>query len=211
MAKPDTGWYDRAKNAQKLSVFSSLSKGLWGPLFPRVITDFNAFSTQLKLGVSLTTATAAPDEAENSFGGADILFVAGDKFEFKASGQKDQVTIGPLEQGHTRTLAWDFGKGAQNRKACILMRANPTTGGRTIGNPCLIAFAIHEVVHALGLVEHTPNGGDLFEATPQLRAGAKNKPDDDKFEVNGGKTIPPLFLLGTTIARIQKLWPTPIP
>ena len=91
------------------------------------------------------------------------------------------------------------------------MRAKPMADDfpRVIGDPCLIAFAIHESIHAIGLNDHTPGGGDLFEEIPQLRTGARDKPDEDKFEVKGGKRIPPLFLLGATLGRIQKLWPSP--
>jgi hypothetical protein len=72
-----------------------------------------------------------------------------------------------------------------------------------------MCFAVHEFIHALGLVAHTQGGGDLLQDIPDLRTGARNKPDDDRLEVNGGKRLPPLFLLGSTIGRIQALWPNP--
>jgi hypothetical protein len=210
---PDREWYDRARDARQLTVFAgdTLKRSLWGRLFPRVIADFNTFSNQQKFGVTLTQSQTAPAEAENDFSGADVRFEAGDTFQFKAAGQSLTVAIDPLVQGKTRTLAWDFGKGGQIRKACILMRARPMADDfpRVIGDPCLIAFAIHECIHAIGLNDHTAGGGDLLEQTPQLRTGARDKPDEDKFEVNGGKRIPPLFLLSATLGRIQKLWPSP--
>ena len=210
---PDRQWYDRARTAHQLTVFAgdTLKSSLWAGLFPRVIAEFNAFSSQLKFNVTFTQSQTAPAEAENDFSGADIRFEAGDSFQFKAAGQSLTVTIDPLVQGKTRTLAWDFGQGAQIRKACILMRAKPMADDfpRVIGNPCLVAFAIHECIHAIGLNDHTPGGGDLFEEVPQLRTGARDKPDDDKFEVKGGQRIPPLFLLPATLVRIQRLWPSP--
>jgi hypothetical protein len=210
---PDREWYDRARDGRQLTVFAgaTLKKSLWAGLFPRVIADFNTFSNQQKLGVTLTQSPTAPAEAENDFSGADIRFEAGNTFQFKAAGQDITVAIDPLVQGKTRTLAWDFGKGAQIRKACILMRARPMADDfpRVIGDPCLIAFAIHECIHAIGLNDHTPGGGDLLEEIPQLRTGARDKPNDDTFEVKGGKRIPPLFLLSATLVRIQKLWPPP--
>jgi hypothetical protein len=213
MAKPDTPWFDRVRSTRQLSIFpgSTVTRGVWAGVFPKALTEFNKLSSQLKLGVTLGPSTDAPDEAENSFAGADIRFEAGEKFEFKASGQKIVVSLEPLVRGHTQTLAWDFGKGAQIRKAFILMKPNPLADDfpRRVGDGVLTCFAVHEFIHALGLVEHTQGGGDLLQEIPDLRTGARNKPDDDRLEVNGGKRLPPLFLLGSTIGRIQALWPSP--
>jgi hypothetical protein len=211
--KPDTPWFDRIKKSGQLSVFpgSSLAKGPWAALFPKAIAEFNRLASQLKLAVTLIPATDAPDEDENSFGGADVRFEIGDMFEFKAAGQKTTITLGPLEKGHTQTLSWDFGKGPQIRKACVLMKANPLADDypRRVGDGVLLCFAVHEFIHALGLHEHTPGGGDLLQDIPALRTGGRNSPGDDKLEVIGNKRLPPLFLLGTTVNRIQALWPSP--
>ena len=105
MAKPDTPWFDRVRNTRQLTIFpgSTVTKGV----FPRrALAEFNKLSTQLKLGVTFGPSTDAPDEVENSFAGADIRFQAGEKFDFKASGQKIAVSLEPLVRGHTQTLAW---------------------------------------------------------------------------------------------------------
>ena len=209
MAKPDTPWFDRARNARQLSVFpgKTVAKGVWARVFPIALAEFN----NLKLGVTLHPSTDPPHEGEYDFAGADIRFEAGEKLEFKASGEKRNVSLGPLDKGDTETLAWDFGKGAQIRKAFVLMKPNPLADNapRRVGDGVLMCFAVHEFIHALGLGEHTPGGGDLLQDVPDLRCGAPNKPDDDRLEVIGGKRLPPLFLLGSTIGRIQALWPSP--
>ena len=119
--------------------------------------------------------------------------------------------LGPLVRGHTRALAWDFGKGAQIRKACILMKPNPLADDFPwrVGDGALMCWGVHEFIHALGLGEHTQGGGDLLQEFPALWTGARNKPDDDRLEVNGGKRLSPLFLLSSTIGRIHALWPSP--
>jgi hypothetical protein len=210
---PDTPWFDRIRDARKLSVFAgdTVKRGPWPRVFPIVIREFNKLSSSQKLGVTLGTSNDPPDQAENSWAGADIRFEAAEKFEFKASGQKVQISIEPSVRGHTRTLAWDFGKGAQIRKACILMKPNPQADDfpRRVGDAVLMCFAVHEFIHALGLDGHTPGGGDLFQDVPQLRTGARDKPDDDRLEVNGAKRLPPLILLPSTVGRVQKLWPSP--
>jgi hypothetical protein len=89
------------------------------------------------------------------------------------------------------------------------MKPNPLADDfpRRVGDGVLMCFAVHEFIHALSLVAHTPGEGDLLQEFPNLRTGARNKPEDDRLGVNGGKTLPPLFLLGSTIGRIQALWP----
>lgn len=211
--KPDTPWYDRARTAGQLSVFAgpTLKKLAWARILPKAITEFNTLANQLNFGVTLVASSDAPEEDDNSFGGADIRFEAGDQIQVKMSGQDVNIKLGPLEGGHTETLAWDFGKGAQIRKACILMKPKPMADPfhRLVGDGVLTTTAVHEFVHALGLHEHTLNGGDLMQDIPQFRAGAKDKPNDDKLEVNGGKQLPPNFLLPATITRVQTLWPKP--
>jgi hypothetical protein len=212
MAKPDTPWFDRVRNARQLSIFpgSTVTRGVWAGVFPKALAEFNKLSSQLKLGVTLGPSTDAPDEAENSFAGADIRFEAGEKFEFKASGQKIVISLEPLVRGHTKTLAGDIGKGAQIRKAFILMKPNPLADDfpRHVGDGVLMCFADHKFIHALGLAEHT-QGGRPVTGYPGSSDRCSKQARRCRLEVDGGKRLPPLFLLGSTIGRIQVLWPSP--
>jgi hypothetical protein len=208
--KVDTPWFGRIRDKKQLSVFAdrTVSKGPWARMLPKAIQEFNTLSGSLKLGMTLQATSDKPAPGENDFGGADIWFAAGGKFTFETSGEKTEVSLisTTATEGRCNTLAWDFGHGAQIRKALILVPPTPRAQTRLAGDPVLLVIAVHEFIHALGLGSHAT--GDLFEGVQQLRAGAPNKPGDDRVEV-GTKLLPPLFLSPATIGRINLLWPTP--
>jgi hypothetical protein len=216
----DFPWFN-GTTRRILTVFqgkSVTSSPIWSRVVPKAVKAFTDLFRTLKLNVGLTLAsqTDQPEAEANHYGGADIWVEALEQFEFPVAGQKVNVNLinDPFVRGHTRTLAWDFGKGqevkVQIRKACILMRPSPQSDDfpRRVGNSVLVVWTVHEFIHAIGLSDHTQGAGDLFEANPSLRSGTRDDPESDKLEVRGGARIPPITTLtGNTINRIQKIWP----
>jgi hypothetical protein len=220
MADPDIPWFDGIRDKRRvLTVFAGRSvtgSAVWTRVLARAITEFNNLSRNLTLNVGVTLAgqNDQPEADADHFGGADIWLEAKDQFKFAISGQTPDINLAadPFVRGHTQKLAWDFGKGARVRKACILMRPDPQSDDfpRRVGDGVLMCWTVHEFIHAIGLSEHTRGAGDLFEANPTLRSGTRNDPETDRLEVRGGTRIPPITpLTGDTIGRVQKLWPKP--
>jgi hypothetical protein len=207
----DIPWWDSIRNRRQLTVFcgKTVAKNSWTGVINKSITDFNTLSGTLKLGVTLATSSSQPAEGTDDFGGADIWVEAEEKFTFKVAGQEVKSEIGILVKGDTHRLAWDFGNGPRMRKATVLMKPLPkvdTHRGR-VGDNVLVCFTVHEFIHAIGLDDHTSGGGDVFQEIPDVSSGPN--PADDKMMVFGGQKLPPIILKGTTVNRIQTLWPSP--
>lgn len=224
-SKPDTPWFVRKKKNEsdptELLVFlgGSVPKSIFAVAIPQAITSFNTLFKELQSPLRLNSSNQAqdkPEPDENHFGGADIWIEVGDHFTFDVSGQKLTLEFktDPFVRGRTQTAAWDFGKGARIRKAVILMKPviNSDDAPRPIGSPALKVLVVHELIHAIGLGKHTPDGGDLFEANPSLITHDKKNDLKDTVRVRGGKEVPrakgpELFLLESTTKRIKALWP----
>jgi hypothetical protein len=222
--KPDTSWFARKKTEPtppELLVFlgDSVPKSIFAIALPQAIASFNGLFKQINHPLQLKSSNQAqdkPDAAENSFGGADIWIEVADPFTFEVSGLKLSFDFktDPFVRGHTQTAAWDFGKGPRIRKAVIVMKPVIVSDSapRPVGPPALKVLAVHELIHAIGLAEHTQGAGDLFEANPTIITHVNNDPKKDTVRVRGGKEVPSatgpeLFLLESTINRIKAIWP----
>jgi len=101
-------------------------------------------------------------------------------------------------------------------KAFIYVPAAPLTGkhanGRVVGDPVKLVIAVHEMIHACGLVENDEHSVDDIFSWPQLHAG--NQPNDDfpgkpgEPPGTGHSTVdmPPLFLKTETATKVRDLW-----
>jgi len=207
----DIPWWDSIRQRGQLTVFlgDTVRKQSWTGIIKNSIKEFNTLSSSVTLGVTFALSSDHPEKPENSFGGADVWVEAAEKFDFELSGQTIHAAITPSVKGDTHRVAWDFGRGAMMRKATILMKPQPAVdlhGGR-VGDGVLTCFTVHEFIHAVGLDLHTDGGGDVFQQQPDV--SADRNPANDRMLVSGGKTLPPIFLKGTTINRIKALWASP--
>jgi len=204
-----TPWEDPIKASKSLSIFAgtSVSGGAWGQVFSDAIAQFNRLSLANSLGITFRQANTAPDPS--GVGGADVQFeAASGTVTFVSFGQQISVAAsGTALNGDTKQVMTVFGVTKRIAKAYIVVPATPQVNAnptRGVGDGVKLVIAVHELIHACGLAnaDHSPD--DLFNGYPQVRAGSK--PQDDKLEVNGPKTLPPLFLASKTIAAIQNNW-----
>ena len=107
-------------------------------------------------------------------------------------------------------------------KAVIYVPANPMgpDGGklRAVGDPIKLVIAVHELIHACGLIDDKEHSVDDVFCWPQLRMGEKASEDrvgtlGEEYTFGnppriGHRTVemPPVFLKNETIQKIQKLW-----
>jgi hypothetical protein len=220
--KVDVPWVEaiRTKPNPELLVFfgDSVAKGIFAKALPLAISGFNALFKDLGFKVRLKSTTDVNDKPTpdaNNYRGADIWVETGETFTFVVSGRTETITMEPFVRGFTQRLPWDFGKGAELRKAVILMKGNIKSDDapRTVGDPALKVQAIHEFIHAIGLGAHTAGGGDFYEEMPTLLSPEKANADKDVLRLVGGARVPrqkpdtELFLLESTKKRIVALWP----
>jgi hypothetical protein len=208
VAKP---WDDSIKASKSLTIFAgpSIPGSVWAGVFTNAIAEFNRLSSANTLGVTFTASTTAPDP--NNSGGANVQFeVANGKIGFVSFGTPFSLqVIGTSLFGDTKQVSVKYGDSGPERmiRAFIVLPATPQINAspvRGVGDGVKLLMAVHEMVHACGLTnaDHCPD--DLFNGSPQPRAGST--PADDKIEVNGPKLLPPLFLAPKTIAAIQNNW-----
>ena len=93
---------------------------------------------------------------------------------------------------------------------------------RTVGDPVKLVIAVHEMIHACGLIDDNQHSVDDTFSWPQPRMG--NQAGEDRLVTLGGTItfpgkpgepprighspvdMPPLFLKNDTIEKIRKLW-----
>jgi hypothetical protein len=78
------------------------------------------------------------------------------------------------------------------------------TPPRVYGDGAKLFMIVHEMVHACGLFNSDHCEDDVFAGYPNFIPG--QNPADDKFEVDGQRKLPPLFMVAKTIGIIQKNW-----
>jgi hypothetical protein len=222
-------WPDDIKKKGELTIGfdASIGKAVWDRVFKDAIFEFNKLSNTHKLGV---TFVAGNDPAKAQ---VEARAASGD-FEFSYPPDVPKQTIrfdGKGLHGFCKPLLNEFtGRSRvpeyRMARAFIYVPANPMTesGGksRPVGDPVKLVIAVHEMIHACGLVDNKEHSVDDVFCWPNLRTG-QNASDDrvgtlgEEYTFRGKpgepprighRTVdmPPVFLKSDTIQKIQKLW-----
>jgi hypothetical protein len=223
-------WVDGIKQAGQLTIGfdASLARAGWDGVFRNAITEFNKLSTTHNLGVTFVQTQdlqAANVEARAARGDFEFEYpphIAKKKITF------DGATVHGLckpvmSQTRNRRTRTDE---VRLMKAFIYVPAAPLTDknakGRVVGDPVKLVIAVHEMIHACGLVENDEHSVDDIFSWPQLHVG--NQPNDDRLATLGGTVtfpgkpgqpprtghstidMPPLFLKAETATKVRDLW-----
>jgi hypothetical protein len=218
-------WPDDVKKKGELTIGfgDSIGKAVWDRVFKDAIFEFNKLSNTHKLGVTFAAATdpaKANVEARAASGDFDFAYPPDiPKQTIRFDGKGTHGLCKPLLNeftGPSRVPEYRMAK------AIIYVPANPMgpDGGtlRAVGGPIKLVIAVHELIHACGLVSNDEHSVDDVFCWPQLRMGATAT--DDRLGTlgeeytfgnpprTGHRTVemPPVFLKNETIQKIQKLW-----
>jgi len=222
-------WPDDIKRKGELTIGldASIGKAVWDRVFRDAIFEFNKLSNTHKLRVTFVTAD---DLAKAN---VEARAATGD-FEFQYPPDIPKQTIrfdGKGAHGLCKPLIGEFtGRSRvpeyRMRKALIYVPANPMGDGggklRPVGDPVRLVIAVHELVHACGLVDNKEHSVDDVFCWPGLRMGNQASEDrvgtlGEEYTFPGKKDetprighrvvdMPPVFLKSDTIQKIQKLW-----
>jgi len=223
-------WLDEVKRTKKLTIFldDSIGKNGWTKAFTDAIPIINGFS----LGVTFDPPKHQKPASIEAYAKKGNF-----EFEFKdPTGQFQDIpkktkkfdgnsvhglcvpVIGDVRDRTSRLVE------KRLAKAFIYVPEKPYIGegkNRLVGDPVKLVVAVHELVHACGLVDDNQHTVDDVFSWPKLKIG--NRPDDDRVEVFtgrredvtiAGRTIkksvmaemPPIFLNGPTANKIRALW-----
>ena len=218
-------WLDRIKRTGQLTIGfdGSLGKAGWDSAFKSAIFEFNTLSNNHRLGVTFVQAQD-PKTADVEARAEKADF----EFEYPPNIPKKKIKFdGKDVHGLCKPLLTEV-RGNQFRlmKAFIYVPATPmgeSNGkSRVVGDPVKVVIAVHEMIHACGLVENKEHSVDDIFSWPQLRMG--NQPADDRLATLGGTinipvpaghpprtghstvNMPPLFLKPDTVTKVRNLW-----
>ena len=201
-------WITTVKETGRLLVYAdpTVQKGIWGSVIPASIAEFNQLSKQHRLGVTLQKSDDPPIPGR---GGADVLVAAANgSIDFKYPGLEEKLAFdGTRLIGKTRQIRTDQGI----EKAYLYLPAQPMistpNGLRAVGPAIMKLIAVHEFVHACGLVDAEHSTEDLFQGNPNVDSG-QSAPRDRAMGRRGNQTVwmPPLFLSAQTARRIKDNW-----
>ena len=194
----DYPWVDTVKRKGELSVYrDGKIAGMWSTVFHQCIADFNRLSSQHKLGVVLKESKHPPVDGG---GGADVkVSTANGPIALNYDGKDyPDSLIGFRMHGLTRTVTRTTAVTVVE-KAFIFLPQQPkqsVPGGlRPVGTNIMKVILFHEFIHACGLEDHTP--GDVFQDYPNV---------EGDYVKAGNVKMPPIFISGATISRIQDNW-----
>jgi hypothetical protein len=219
-------WLDEIKRTGQLTIAfdGSIGRALWDRVFRDAIFEFNKLSNTHRLGI---TFVRSEDAAKAN---VEARAASGD-FEFQFPPDIPKRTIrfdGKSVHGLCKpvlTLVTDRSSRVNQfklMKAFIYVPANPTGDARPVGDPVKLVIAVHELIHACGLVDDKEHSVDDIFSWPQLRIG--NQASEDRLATLGGTItfpgkpgepprtghstvdMPPLFLKNQTIEKIRNLW-----
>jgi hypothetical protein len=133
------------------------------------------------------------------------------KIDFEYDGEKDSVTLIGTAM-HGRTFLGQ--RNGEIEEAYIYLPPTPLvntpTTTRPVGPAIMKLIAVHEFLHACGLLnaDHNMNGEDLFQPGPSVDYGIKGAAHDRAKGQHAGKTVwmPPLFLAPTTARAVADNW-----
>ena len=222
-------WLDEIKQTGQLTLGfdASLGRTLWDRVFRDALFEFNKLSNTHRLGVTFVRAEE-PRRAN-----VEVRASAGNfEFEYPPDIPKRTKRFdGKAAHGLCKPLLTkvrDRARVEQYKlmKAFIYVPATPMgdSNGRSraVGDPVKLVIAVHEMIHACGLVENDEHSVDDIFSWPQLRMG--NQPSEDRLATLGGTItfpgkpgepprtghstveMPPLFLKNQTIEKVRKLW-----
>jgi len=222
-------WLDPIKDTGQLTIGfdGSLGRAGWERVFRDAILEFNKLSNSHRLGVTFVRAEdpkTANVEARAARGNFD--------FEYPPNIPKKTIRFdGAAVHGLCKPLLTkvrDRARVEQHKlmKAFIYVPAAPLTDrngkSRVVGDPVKLVIAVHEMIHACGLVEDNEHSVDDIFSWPQLRVG--NQASEDRLATLGGTItfpgkpgepprtghstvdMPPLFLKAETATKVRNLW-----
>ena len=202
-------WNGATKRGGKLQVYfdPGLAKTVWGGVLDGCLKEFNLLSRHHQLGVTLVHSKEAPIEGG---GGADVSVTTGNgKIDFDYGGEKDSATLIGIAM-HGRTFLAQ--RNGTVEKAYVYLPATPLIstprGPRAVGPAIMKLIAVHEFVHASGLLNADHNEEDLFQASPTIEYSDRGAGQDKAKGARAGKTawMPPLFLSASTARAIADNW-----
>jgi hypothetical protein len=201
-------WIRKVKETKRLLVYvdPTVQTGMWGSLIDASIGEFNQLSKQHRLGVTLQKSGDPPIPGR---GGADVLVAsANGQIDFRYDGIEQTLPFdGTRLHGKTRQIRTDQGM----EKAYMYLPAQPMintpNGRRAVGPAIMKLIAVHELVHACGLVDAEHSTRDLFQGNPNVDYG-QSAARDRAMGKRGNLTVwmPPLFLSAETARRIKDNW-----
>lgn len=182
-------WIEEVRKGGVLTLFTADSVGRagWSRAFTDGIRVFNALSKSKGLGVKFGTET---DRAK-----ANVVAEARlGNFEFdEPDGPRETIIFdGTKAHGHSRgVIQMVEGPGRvpewRVKKYFINVPASPKAGEggerRVVGEAVKLAIAVHEMIHACGLVDDTKHTTDDVFAWPTVKLG--KTPDEDQIGVVG--------------------------
>jgi hypothetical protein len=222
-------WLDAIKQTGQLTIGfdASLGNAGWDRVFRNAIVEFNRLSTTHRLGVTFVQAqdpATANVEARAARGDFDFEYppqIAKKKIPF--DGAAVHGLCKPLlttVRDRARVEQWKL------MKAFIYVPAAPLTDkntkARVVGDPVKLVIAVHEMIHACGVVDDKEHSVDDIFSWPQLRVG--NQASEDRLATLGGTItfpgkpgepprtghstvdMPPLFLKPETATKVRNLW-----
>ena len=222
-------WLDEIKRTGRLTIGfdASLGTTLWDRVFRDAIFEFNKLSSSYRLGVTFVRAedsTRANVEARAANGDFEFEYLPDiPRRTIRFDGKTVHGLCKPLLTQVTDRARVDHYK---VMKAFIYVPATPMgeSNGqlRPVGDPVKLVIAVHEMIHACGLVDDKEHSVDDIFSWPQLRMG--DQPSEDRLATLGGTitfrgkpgepprtghsmvNMPPLFLKNETIEKVQRLW-----
>jgi len=222
-------WLDAIKKSKQLTIYfhDSLGRTGWDKVFKDAILEFNKLSSSHKLGVTFVQEKVQKNanvEAQAARGSFEFEFLPNIKKHtiiFDGStvhGLCKPVLIGASDKA--KVVQWNLAK------AFIIVPAAPSdksvSKSRTAGDGVRLVIAVHEMLHACGLIHDDEHSVDDVFCWPGLRMG--DKPSEDRLTTLGetytfkGKPgepprvgrrktdMPPVFLKNQTADKIRKLW-----
>jgi hypothetical protein len=230
-------WLDPIKKTGQLTIHfgDSLGKAGWIPLFKDAIIEFNKLSASHKLGVTFIREDdpkKANVEARAARGNFKVEYPPDFPYDIPPAMRDKTISFdGAKPHGYCKALLTpvkDQAKVEQYKvvQAYIYVPTAPAgqRNGRPspVGDPVKLVIAVHELIHACGLVDDNEHSVDDVFSWPQLRMGTT--PSDDRVATLGetytfkGKPgeadrighrtveMPPIFLKKETADKVRNLW-----
>jgi hypothetical protein len=228
-------WLDEVKRSRRLTLFfdPSLAKAGWERVFKDAITEFNSLSSTHRLGVTFAKAeegrSKAHVEAHAKRGDFTVEYPPDFPYgvppakTYKFDGTSAHGACIPAltqVEGTARALEYRLVRAFVYVPAAPRADRNGTPSA--VGEPIKLVIAVHELIHACGLVDNNEHSVDDVFCWPSIRMG--NTPNEDRLQTLGetytfpGKPgepprvghrrvdMPPIFLKNETAEKIRKLW-----
>jgi hypothetical protein len=230
-------WLDHIRQTGRLAIsfHDSLGKAGWVQVFKDAIVEFNKLSSSHQLGVTFVREDdpkKANVEARAARGNFKVEYPPDFPYDIPPEVRDKTIPFdGGKAHGYCKPLLTIVKDRAQVEhykvvQAYIYVPAAPMEdrNGKPspVGDPVKLVIAVHELIHACGLVDNKEHSVDDVFCWPTLRMG--NKPSEDRVGTLGetytfpgkpgepdrvGRRIvemPPIFLKKETADKVRKLW-----